>query len=219
MQIAQSGHDYQLVAITDPGLLLQRAAQLGLPLTLTDYQPQQAASPQQAGTLTVLPIPLATPVSCGRLDAANSAYVLKTIARATQGCVSGEFAAMVTAPVHKGIINDAGVNFSGHTEFIANITGGVPVMRLATPGLRVALVTTHLPLCKVSAAITADTLASVIRVLDQDLRRRFGLPRPRILVCGLNPHAGENGPRGPCAPEWPAIQAGVRSPRPEGRRS
>lgn len=193
VQIAQSGHDYQLVAITDPGLLLQRAAQLGLPLTLTDYQPQQAASPQQAGTLTVLPIPLATPVSCGRLDAANSAYVLKTIARATQGCVSGEFAAMVTAPVHKGIINDAGVNFSGHTEFIANITGGVPVMMLATPGLRVALVTTHLPLCKVSAAITADTLASVIRVLDQDLRRRFGLPRPRILVCGLNPHAGENG--------------------------
>jgi 4-hydroxythreonine-4-phosphate dehydrogenase len=193
VQLAQQSHDCQLLVIADPELLLQRAALLGLPLTLESYLPQRPPAPQLAGTLTVLPVALATPAICGQLNTANSAYVLQTITLATQGCLSGEFAAMVTAPVHKGIINDAGVSFSGHTEFIAAITGGTAVMMLATPGLRVALVTTHLPLCKVSDAITAETLTTVIRTLDQDLRLRFGLTNPRILVCGLNPHAGENG--------------------------
>jgi len=100
---------------------------------------------------------------------------------------------MVTAPVHKGVINDAGIAFSGHTEFIADITGGAPVMLLATPGLRVALATTHLPLRDVSAAITADSLTRVIRILHRDLHHRFSIPQPNILVCGLNPHAGEGG--------------------------
>jgi 4-hydroxythreonine-4-phosphate dehydrogenase len=107
--------------------------------------------------------------------------------------MSGAFAAMVTGPVHKGVINDAGIPFSGHTEFIAEITGGTPVMMLATPGLRVALATTHLPLSEVSAAITLDSLETVIRLLNRDLRQRFAIEKPKILVCGLNPHAGESG--------------------------
>jgi 4-hydroxythreonine-4-phosphate dehydrogenase len=107
--------------------------------------------------------------------------------------MNGDFNAMVTAPVHKGIINDAGIPFSGHTEFIAEITGGTPVMMLATPGLRVALATTHLPLSQVSTAITQASLSEVISILHSDLRQRFGISQPKILVCGLNPHAGENG--------------------------
>jgi 4-hydroxythreonine-4-phosphate dehydrogenase len=140
-----------------------------------------------------MPVELAEPVQCGQLNVANSRYVLKTITRATKGCMDGLFDAMVTAPVHKGIINDAGFAFSGHTEYIAGITGGNPVMMLATPGLRVALVTNHLPLSEVCQAITHTRLRTVLRVLDQDLRSRFKLDNPKILVCGLNPHAGENG--------------------------
>ena len=140
-----------------------------------------------------MPVALNAPAICGQLNPANSHYVLKTIRMATQGCMDGVFAAMVTAPVHKGVINDAGISFSGHTEFIAEMTGGVPVMMLATPGLRVALVTTHLPLSQVSAAITPKALTDVIHLLDSDLRQRFGITNPKILVCGLNPHAGENG--------------------------
>jgi 4-hydroxythreonine-4-phosphate dehydrogenase len=192
IQLAQNPHPCQLVVIADPELLLQRAAQLGLTLKLQTYQ-SEIFFPQQAGTLTILPVSLNAPAVCGQLNPMNSSYVLQTLSQAVQGCLTGEFAAMVTAPVHKGIINDAGTPFSGHTEFIADITGGYPVMMLATPGLRVALATTHLPLSKVSAAITAETLRTVITLLDQDLRQRFGLDNPNILVCGLNPHAGENG--------------------------
>jgi 4-hydroxythreonine-4-phosphate dehydrogenase len=146
-----------------------------------------------AGELCVLPISLAHSAQAGILNKANSGYVLALLDRATQGCVKGEFSAMVTAPVHKGIINEAGMPFTGHTEYIANITQGHPVMMLATEGLRVALVTTHLPLSEVSEAITPDTLESVIRILHHDLITRFGISQPTILVCGLNPHAGENG--------------------------
>jgi 4-hydroxythreonine-4-phosphate dehydrogenase len=146
-----------------------------------------------AGELCVLPISLAHSAQAGILNKANSGYVLALLDRATQGCISGEFSAMVTAPVHKGIINEAGMPFTGHTEYIANITDGHPVMMLATEGLRVALVTTHLPLSEVSEAITPDTLESVIRILHHDLITRFGIADPIILVCGLNPHAGENG--------------------------
>lgn len=193
VQLAQLEHVCQLVAIADPELLQQRARQLGLPLNIHIFDVEQPATEHRAGTLTVMPIELTAPADCGKLNPANSRYVLETIRQATLGCLDGAFAAMVTAPLHKGVINDAGISFSGHTEFIADITGGTPVMMLATPGLRVALATTHLPLSQVSAAITAETLSSIIHLLDGDLRRRFAIANPKILVCGLNPHAGENG--------------------------
>ncbi|NJA08083.1 4-hydroxythreonine-4-phosphate dehydrogenase PdxA [Methylococcaceae bacterium WWC4] len=193
VRLAQSAHPCQLVAVADPELLRHRADTLGQPLTIDLFDHQAPIEPSQPGRLTVLPVAMKAPADCGRLDRTNSAYVLETIRLATLGCLDGRFAAMVTAPVHKGIINDAGIAFSGHTEFIADITGGTPVMMLATPGLRVALATTHLPLAQVSAAITPSSLTEVIRLLDRDLRQRFGIAQPKILVCGLNPHAGEGG--------------------------
>jgi len=193
IQLAQEKLDCQLVAIADPELLAQRAQQLGLPISIQNFDAEQPSTQHTPGTLTVLPCPLIEAAECGQLKTHNSRYVLKTINVATQGCLSGMFSAMLTGPVHKGIINDAGIAFTGHTEYIAAITGGHPVMMLATEGLRVALVTTHLPLSEVSQAITPETLQTVIQLLDQDLRQRFGLQQPKILVCGLNPHAGENG--------------------------
>lgn len=194
LQLAQYAHPCELIAVGDPAIFEQRAQALGLTtLTLQEYDPTRPVNSHTPGQLTVLPVTAATPVKCGHLDPRNSVYVLKTIRLATEGCLRGEFAAMVTAPVHKGVINDAGLPFSGHTEFIAEITGGTPVMMLATPGLRVALATTHLPLAKVSAAITPSSLTDVLRLLDHDLKQRFGIAKPRILVCGLNPHAGEGG--------------------------
>jgi len=193
VQLAQEPQTCELVVIADPKLLHDRAKCLGLVLTLNEFDPNQPAKIQTQGSLTVLPVAMATASTCGRLAPSNSPYVLETIRQAAHGCLIGTFAAMVTAPVHKGVINDAGIAFSGHTEFIAGITGGTPVMMLATPGLRVALATTHLPLAQVSAAITVDGLGTVIRLLDHDLRHRFGIPEPKILVCGLNPHAGESG--------------------------
>ena len=130
----------------------------------------------------------------GHLDPANAPYVLETLERAVRGCEAGEFAALVTGPVHKGIINEAGIPFSGHTEFLQALTGTTQVvMMLATEGLRVALATTHLPLAAVSGAITPRLLEEVLGVLHHDLQTRFRIRRPRILVCGLNPHAGEGG--------------------------
>jgi len=193
IQIAQQHLPCQLVVIASPELLQQRARQLHMPLSLIAFAADAPAYRQQAGSLCVLPVDLAGPVQSGQLNAANSRYVLTTISQAAQGCLDGLFDAMVTAPVHKGIINDAGFRFSGHTEYIAEITGGHPVMMLATAGLRVALVTTHLPLAQVSPAITPAVLSAVISTLDNDLRHRFGISKPKILVCGLNPHAGENG--------------------------
>ncbi|GAB4256428.1 MAG: 4-hydroxythreonine-4-phosphate dehydrogenase PdxA [Methylomicrobium sp.] len=191
--LAQHAHPCELVAIADPELLQQRAEQLGLPLDLKPFEANTDAVSQQSGSMTVLPVKLIKPAQTGLLDAENSRYVLKTITRAVKGCLDGLFDAMVTGPVHKGVINDAGIAFSGHTEYIAEITGGQPVMMLATPGLRVALATTHLPLSEVSTAITHNRLRSVLRILIQDLQTRFDIPSPKILVCGLNPHAGENG--------------------------
>ncbi len=193
IQLAQQDLLCEIIAIASPELLTQRARQLGLSIQLNEFDSSKSPSPQQAGSLTVLPVELAEPVQCGHLNPANSRYVLKTITKATRGCLEGLFDAMVTGPVHKGIINDAGFSFSGHTEYIAGITGGHPVMLLACPGLRVALVTTHLPLAEVSQAITHTRLRTVIRILDQELRTNFGIANPKILVCGLNPHAGENG--------------------------
>lgn len=183
----------EIVVLADVELLEQRAKQLHLPLRIRLYDQNMPAVSSAAGELCVLPISLAHSAQAGILNKANSGYVLALLDRATQGCVKGEFSAMVTAPVHKGIINEAGMPFTGHTEYIANITDGHPVMMLATEGLRVALVTTHLPLSEVSEAITPDTLETVIRILHHDLITRFGISQPTILVCGLNPHAGENG--------------------------
>jgi len=189
LQLAR--HAAPLVVIADKAMLQQRATQLGLNLELHDYLPGQ---PLQRDALNVLHVPLACPALPGQLDAANAPYVLETLRRAVQGCLSGEFAGMVTAPVHKGIINDAGIPFTGHTEFLAEQTNTpLVVMLLAGGGMRVALATTHLPLREVADAITRPLLEDILRILQRDLQRRFGLPRPRILVAGLNPHAGEGG--------------------------
>ncbi len=180
-----------LVVVADKGLLKQRAGQLGVELRLRDYEPGQL---RQAGALPVIHVPLAAPCHAGVLDAANSSYVLDMLRRALRGCQSGEFSGMVTAPVHKGVINDAGIPFTGHTEFLAEQTGTpLVVMMLVGGGMRVALATTHLPLREVADAIKPELLESVLRILQRDLQRRFGLARPHILVAGLNPHAGEGG--------------------------
>jgi 4-hydroxythreonine-4-phosphate dehydrogenase len=182
-----------LVCLADRELLAARARMLGLAIRLQDYRPGEAVS-RVAGSLTVLHQPL--PVACepGRLDVRNAAQVLQLIDRAVTGCQRGEFAAMVTAPVQKSLINDAGIAFTGHTEYIAALTGtALPVMMLTAGTLRVALATTHLPLRAVSAALSIESLQQTLQILDGALRRYFGLSRPRIAVCGLNPHAGEGG--------------------------
>ena len=193
VQLSQRDLPYALVVIASPTLLLQRAECLGLSLSIDEFKPDLPPALHTVGRLTVLPVEVNEPVTCGHTTPLNSRYVLKTLDTATQGCLNGTFDALVTGPVDKGIINDAGFTFSGHTEYIAEITGGHPVMMLATDKLRVALVTTHLPLKAVSAAITQTRLRAVIRVLAHDLSTRFNIASPKILVCGLNPHAGENG--------------------------
>ena len=194
LMLAQQSFAARLVVIADSDLLAQRALQLKLPLQMVEYGTSAAFAP---GFLTVLHTPLAAPARAGQLNVANGRYVLETLERATAGCLSGEFAAMVTAPLHKGVINDAGVPFSGHTEWLAERTNtDLVVMMLVGGGMRVALATTHLPLREVPDAITRDSLMRVIRILHNDLQRKFGLPQPRILVAGLNPHAGEGGHMG-----------------------
>lgn len=183
----------QLVAVADPDLLTQRAKALGLTLECSEFSAALPCEPSPAGSLLVQPVPLVRAAQPGRLDSANGPYVLETLRAACDGCLAGPFEALVTGPVHKGIINEAGLPFTGHTEFLAERCTAQPVMMLATPGLRVALVTTHLPLREVAAAVTAPRLTHIIEVLYLDLVRRFGIPAPRILVCGLNPHAGEGG--------------------------
>jgi 4-hydroxythreonine-4-phosphate dehydrogenase len=166
------------------------AQQLGLPvrITLTD-----APVAHRPGALQVIDVPLAVPAVPGTPDPRNAPAVLGMLRRAAEACLCGDFDAMVTAPVHKAVINEGGFAFSGHTEFLAAITGGDPVMLLAAGSLRVALATTHLPLAQVPQAITRARLHRVLRVLHGDLQTRFGIAAPRILVAGLNPHAGEGG--------------------------
>ncbi|HEX5362501.1 MAG TPA: 4-hydroxythreonine-4-phosphate dehydrogenase PdxA [Fluviicoccus sp.] len=194
LMLAGQGLPLPWVALADPELLRQRAGQLGLSVHLHHWQGGDDASPLPAGHLRVWPVTLRTPVTPGILDKANSPYVLEMLERAARACLDGEAAGMVTAPVQKSIINDAGIPFSGHTEFLQELCE-VPkvVMMLACPGLRVALATTHLPLRAVPDAITPETLRQVIRILHHDLRENFAIADPRILVCGLNPHAGEGG--------------------------
>lgn len=195
VQMAQQDHTCEMVVIADAGLLAARAQQLKLPLEIIPFQKNDSAvkKPHRAGTLSVLDISLADTVVPGQLNVKNSAYVLNTIDAAISGCQQGVFDALVTGPVHKGIINEAGIIFTGHTEYLAGKTDAFPVMMLATEGLRVALATTHLPLKDVSAAITRESLSRVIDILSQDLQFRLGIKQPHILVCGLNPHAGEDG--------------------------
>lgn len=194
VQLARRDWPARLVVLADEGLLARAVAALGAHVALRPYAPGAAPRP---GTLEVLHLPLAREAVPGRLNAGNARYVLGLLDRALAGCRSGEFAAMVTAPLHKGVINDAGIPFSGHTEYLAEKTGtSQVVMMLAGGGLRVALATTHLPLAQVPAAITAAGLTRTLAILHADLRDRFGLPRPRILVAGLNPHAGEGGHMG-----------------------
>jgi len=195
LKIAQHPIPAHVVAFANPDLLAQRAKQLGLPIKLLIQNSSlEKLSPHQPGHLNVIPVPLSQPVKCGQLNVGNVPYVLETLRQACQACMDKYFDALITAPVHKGVINDAGNLFSGHTEFLAAQTGVKQVvMMLATPNLRVALVTTHLPLSQVSSTITSARLETVIRILHFDLHQKFGIKSPHILVCGLNPHAGEGG--------------------------
>lgn len=184
-----------LVVFGDKQMLSSRALALGMDVSLRDYRPGQAPEP---GTLDVLHRPLASPSQAGQLDERNGPYVLSLLDSALEGCLNGEFSAMVTAPVHKGVINQAGIAFTGHTEYLAERTHTpLVVMMLAgnTPHgpLRVALATTHLPLRAVPDAITPDLLESILHILHSDMAKKYGLAQPRILVTGLNPHAGEGG--------------------------
>ncbi len=188
VQLAQYQQTCELVIIADPHLLQQRAEQLGLPIVLELVDLFKTAQIPAKGVVRYLPVALTEPVTAGVLNPLNSAYVLDTLQLALDGCLAKRFDAVVTAPVHKGIINDAGFLFSGHTEFFADGAGvDQVVMMLATPTLRVALATTHLPLNLVSQSITQSSLTRVIEIIHH------GLSSPRIAVCGLNPHAGEGG--------------------------
>lgn len=193
IQVSQEDIYADIVAIGDPNLLRNRASDLGLPLSLTEFD---AATKQKhiAKSLRIIPVKTKTSTIPGQLNIDNAEYVLTLLKTACAGCIDKTFDAMVTAPVQKSIINDAGYLFSGHTEFLAeNCNQGFPVMMLANNVLKVALVTTHIPLTKVSAAITKETLSRVLKIVDNDLRNKFSINHPRILVCGLNPHAGEGG--------------------------
>jgi 4-hydroxythreonine-4-phosphate dehydrogenase len=189
--LASEPFDAPIVVLGDRGLLQERAQRLRLQLRFAELGAKEAFQP---GVLTVLHVPLAAACRPGVLDTANARYVLAQIERALEGCRRDEFAAMVTAPVHKGVINDAGIPFIGHTEFLAERTPtDHVVMMLCGGGLRVALATTHLALKDVARSLNAEALEATLRVLHRELQQRFGLPAPRILVAALNPHAGEGG--------------------------
>lgn len=193
--LAQEPQPFPVIVISNAEMLKQRAQQLNLELEIIEVDPARLPDTAAAEkSLYVWDTPLYEPVVAGQLNQANAPHVLETLTRAGQGCMDGLFNAMITAPAHKGIINDAGVPFSGHTEFLQELTGSPRVvMMLATQGLRVALVTTHLPLRDVADAITPERIENAVRILHQDLQNKFGIRNPHILVCGLNPHAGEDG--------------------------
>ena len=186
--LAQSNFPGQVVILADRDVVAARAAMLGLLFDVPDYSPGSDAR------LSLLHMPVVTPVKPGQLDQRNAFYILDTLRRAVAGCMSGEFAGLVTGPVHKGVINQAGIAFTGHTEFLAELTDTPHVvMMLMGGGMRVALATTHLPLREVADAITPTGLLETLSILHGALRRDFGLSEPLILVAGLNPHAGESG--------------------------
>jgi len=214
VQLAQTPLARRFVVVADPELLAKRARKLRLPLRLVD---ENAPLPRGVAALRVKPVALAAPAREGHLDPRNSVYVLETLRAGTLACLRGEAGALVTGPVQKSVIADAGFHFTGQTEYIAALCGNVrPVMMLATANLRVALATTHLALRDVPAAITRDRLTAVLRVLHHDLRTRFAIRAPRILVCGLNPHAGERGHLG--REEIDVIEPVIAALRKEGLR-
>jgi 4-hydroxythreonine-4-phosphate dehydrogenase len=187
----------RLAVLGDLALLESRARLLGRPVDLVPCNDAAAIEPHREGRIQVLPVALATPATPGVLDTRNAAYVLAMLRRATELCLAGSAQALVTAPVQKSVITQSGVAFSGHTELLAELTGAPqPVMLLAGKSLRVALATTHLPLRSVAAALEQAKLESLIRITHRDLRRRFRIEQPRVLVLGLNPHAGESGTLG-----------------------
>ena len=194
MQAGQPVADARLVVAGSKTVLAERAEQLGLEVSLRDFR--ESAAPAKMGELLVLDHPTVARVTSGELNPANAAHVLSLLDTAIDGCLNGDFDAMVTAPLHKGVINDAGIPFTGHTEYLAEKTQSWPVMMLATGAFRVALVTTHLALRDVADAITAERLEKVLRILRHDLIHHFGIRDPHILVAGLNPHAGEGGHMG-----------------------
>ncbi|AKX53325.1 4-hydroxythreonine-4-phosphate dehydrogenase PdxA [Thiopseudomonas alkaliphila] len=216
LMLAAKAQPHPVITIASQDLLAQRATELGLTVELLAVNPLAwPEQPAPANSLYVWNVPLAEPVVTGQLNPNNAQYVLDTLNRAGYGCLGKDFAGMITAPVHKGVINEAGIPFSGHTEFLAELTHTPQVvMMLATEGLRVALVTTHLPLREVADAITAERLTQVTRILHQDLVSKFGVAQPKILVCGLNPHAGEGGHLG--REEIEVIEPTLKQLRAEG---
>jgi 4-hydroxythreonine-4-phosphate dehydrogenase len=222
--IALAGTEWSqhIVVVADPGHLRSRAGILGKEIRLAHYDANDSQAPQK-GVLRVVPINLAGPATAGQPDAANAQVLLDGLSNAVEGCRSGDFSGLVTGPLQKSIINDAGISFSGHTEFLANATGAsTPVMLLVAGNLRVALASTHLPLRDVPDYLTADRLRAVIEVLHADLRRQFAIDEPEIIVCGLNPHAGEGGHLGteerdiiaPLLQEFRANGKNIRGPLP-----
>jgi len=191
LRLAERSFPARVVVLADRELMRARVAQTGSTVRLREWRPTVLP---ESGVLDLIHAPLGASSVPGKLDPANSPYVLSLLDRALEGCLSSEFAAMVTAPVNKAVINDAGIPFTGHTEYLAEKTHTPQVvMMLAGGNLRVALATTHLPLKDVPAAITASSLETTLRILHADMRSKFGIDRPRILVAGLNPHAGEGG--------------------------
>ncbi|NTS77448.1 4-hydroxythreonine-4-phosphate dehydrogenase PdxA [Catenovulum sp. SM1970] len=194
LALAQQDWPAQLICIADPKVMQQRAQELGLDIKIEAYDKNAQAVPQKKGVLTVLTVEADADVVTGQLDAANGHYVVETLRVACDGNMDGEFDAVVTGPVHKGIINQSGVSFSGHTEYFAAQSGTTDVvMMLATTGLRVALMTTHIPLAYVSKAVTHERICKITEILHRDMQQKFGIENPKIFVCGLNPHAGEGG--------------------------
>jgi 4-hydroxythreonine-4-phosphate dehydrogenase len=213
--LAQGAWDADIVVAADAGLLAATADALRLPLTIERYQPSTASMAHRAGIIKVLHIPTARTVIAGTPDAGNAAYVMEMLDRACDGCMNGEFAAMVTAPVQKSILMDAGYAFTGHTEYLAGRTrAALPVMLLMSGRLRVALVTTHLALADVPRAITRERLLATLRIVGMDMERHFSVAAPRIAVLGLNPHAGEAGHLG--REEIEVIQPVIEQLRAEG---
>ena len=224
LALAGGGHGARAVVLTDPDLLAERAASVGADVRITTIDESEVGSRSaRDGELLVLAEPFPVPVSCGRPDPGNSQALLNGLRRAVDGCRDGRFAGLVTAPLQKSVINDAGIPFTGHTEFLADITGtSRPVMLLVAGGLRVALASTHLPLREVPDYLSRTLLREVLQILLDDLGTRFGLDHPEIVVCGLNPHAGEGGHLGtedveiiaPVVAEMAAAGHAVRGPLP-----
>ncbi len=194
LQIAQKNWNAELVVVCDPDLLQERTKLLKLPIQLTPLDFNPSPNPHQPGTLKIIPLKLKAPCKAGQLDPNNASYVIESLEIATDYCLQHKAHALVTGPVHKAVLNDAGIHFSGHTEFLAkrcNVKQSLMLFVVDT--LKVALATTHIPLSEVPKKITTDHLLLQLRLLHRELQKRFSNPNPHILVCGLNPHAGESG--------------------------